>query len=543
VLDTGTVISDSFLRRRGPSLAGRIVLINVLAMMIIIIGLFYFGRYMDRLIAHEVESLTRQARLMASTLSEIAVISDKAGDSILDPEPTTHIIRRMLENSDVRVQVFTPSLVLAADSHHLKGSGRFVQIQDLAAPVEPPPVDTFTGLMIWSMNWLASSIPLSYNLSRYPGEPGMNAVQMPDLAAALKGETNYTLWSRPDRSLIITVTVPIQRLQQVTGVVMLTRGSNEISAAVHDLRMEILSSFSVVLGISILLSLYLAQTIARPLKRLARAALRARAITGGAPNIPDFSSRGDEIGDLSLAVRSMAEALWQRIDAIERFAADVSHELKNPLTSMKSALETLARVTDAEQKQRLFAIILEDVSRMDRLITDIAQASRLEAELTRTAPEKINLIHLLSALVTSRNQVQSPENRHLDLKVDQAQISIHGVPSRLVQIMENLIGNALSFSPPEGKVVIRAATRGNKAIVSVEDEGPGIPPEKLEKIFDRFYSSRPAGERFGTHSGLGLSICRQIAEGHGGRIYAENVQPHGAKFTLELPLVGSQPKT
>lgn len=518
--------------KRGLSLGGRIVLINVVAMLLVIAGLFYFGHYMDRLVGHEVETLFKQANLVSSTLGEIAVTNTEEGDT-LDAGPTQQIVRRMIENNDVRTQVFTPSLVMAADSRMLKGAGRFVQIETLAAPNRKG--TDFGSLIDRALNWIAMAVPLRQHLSKYPTNGTLTAAEMPDLAPALRGERHFTLWTDDDHNLILTVAVPVQRLQQVVGAVALTRGSAEIANAVRELRVDILQSFAVVLGMSVALSFYLAQTIAWPLRRLSRAALSARAITSGPPQIPDFSNRTDEIGDLSIAVRDMTAALWQRLDAIERFAADVSHEIKNPLTSMKSALETLTRVSDPVQKEKLLAILSNDVQRMDRLIRDISHVSRLDAELSRSGSEEINLVEMLSALATSRNQVAAG-GPTIDLKAEAARVAVRAVPSRLVQVFENLIGNALSFSSAGEQVTVRVEALGTHAVVTVEDQGPGIPADKIEKIFDRFYSARPAGETFGTHSGLGLSISRQIVEGHGGRIYAQNRPSRGARFTVELPL-------
>lgn len=317
---------------------------------------------------------------------------------------------------------------------------------------------------------------------------------------------------------------------------MLSRSSNDIANTLRTLRVDLLQNFAMMLGVAVLLSLYMAQTIARPLRRLALSARRAEAIAGGLPEIPDYSRRGDEIGALSVAFSSMTRALWERLDATERFAADVAHEIKNPLSSMKSALETLEKVQDSEQRKKLVGILSEDVIRLDRLISDISSASRLDAELSRTQPELFNFVEVLSTLVTSRAQAGAP----LDLKVHESSLMIRGIPGRLVQVIENLIGNALSFSPKGHRVTLRLEGTRNKVILSVEDDGPGIPTGKEQKIFERFYSERPQGEAFGTHSGLGLSISKQIVEGHGGRIHAENrtdasKKVLGACFTVELP--------
>jgi len=323
---------------------------------------------------------------------------------------------------------------------------------------------------------------------------------------------------------------------QVVGVVHIVSDSQTVANTMRSLRVELLQTFGLMLGISTLISIYMAQTIAAPLRRLAQAAQRAQAIAGGAPQIPQYSQRGDEIGELSAALQGMTRTLWERLGAIEHFAADVAHELKNPLTSMKSALETLQRVQEPAQRDKLLAIVAEDITRMQRLITDISGASRLEAELTRTPPELFDLSAVLSNLVG--NCLKS--GARLQFHVRETGLMVLGSPSRLIQVAENLIANARSFSPPDAAVILRLSGQAHQVLFLVEDSGPGIAPGKEEKIFDRFYSERRGDAVSGNHSGLGLSICRQIIEGHGGRIRAENRLDDkgnicGARFIVTLP--------
>jgi two-component system sensor histidine kinase ChvG len=267
--------------------------------------------------------------------------------------------------------------------------------------------------------------------------------------------------------------------------------------------------------------------------------LGAGAALAGA--IPDLTARGDEIGDLSAALREMTEALSRRLDSIDRFAADVAHELKNPLTSLKSAVETAARVPDPAVREKLMAIVLDDVARLDRLITDIAGASRLDAELSRAQAEPVDLAEILDGLVDALASVAKPEQaRPVLAREGHGPFAIMGIADRLGQVFRNVIANAQSFSPAGGTVRVALRRIGDFVVVSVDDDGPGIPADKLESIFERFYSERPADEKFGTHSGLGLSISRQIVEAHGGTIAAENrMTPTGsvagARFVIRLP--------
>ncbi|HQU01537.1 MAG TPA: HAMP domain-containing sensor histidine kinase, partial [Acetobacteraceae bacterium] len=250
-------------------------------------------------------------------------------------------------------------------------------------------------------------------------------------------------------------------------------------------------------------------------------------------------ARQDEIGTLARALDGSARDLWARMDAIERFAADVAHEIKNPLSSIRSAIETLRRMDDPLRGQRLLEIITEDVARLDRLITDISDASRLDSELSRTSMEIVDLAPILSTLKEMNEATRKETGAHLVLDIAPS-LPVRGAEGRLVQVLRNLIGNAVSFSPPSGNIWLRGRETGGMVELAVEDEGPGIPDNKLDHIFDRFYSERPEGEQFGSHSGLGLSISRQIIEAHQGRISAENRRNSsgaitGARFVIRLP--------
>jgi two-component system sensor histidine kinase ChvG len=358
---------------------------------------------------------------------------------------------------------------------------------------------------------------------------------------ALSGEINTAVRSDGRGGMVLSVAVPVQRYRQVLGALLLSTGSQEIDAAVRDVRFDILKIFGVALAITILMSLYLARTIARPIHRLADAAERVRHGHGRQTAIPDFTRRRDEIGDLSGALRDMTEALWRRMDAIEHFAADVAHEIKNPLTSLRSAVETVARIEDPAQQKKLMTIILDDVQRLDRLISDISDASRLDAELSRAEGEPVNMAEMLKTLVEVYRATAAPGGPRFEFdRADNQQLGVQGIERRLVQVFRNLISNAISFSPAAGLIRVRVWREGNAVRATVSDQGPGIPDGKLEAIFDRFYSERPAGEKFGTHSGLGLSISKQVVQAHGGSIWAENRidsdgRVIGARFVVELP--------
>ncbi|HSM95672.1 MAG TPA: HAMP domain-containing sensor histidine kinase, partial [Rhizomicrobium sp.] len=329
---------------------------------------------------------------------------------------------------------------------------------------------------------------------------------------------------------------PIQRFKAIYGVLMVSTEGGDIDDIVREERLTLIEVFAVALIVMLLSSLYLAGFIAEPIRRLAAAADRVRGGWAGRDTIPRFHERHDEIGDLSESLSAMTQALYDRIDAIESFAADVAHELKNPLTSLKSAIEMFGRTKDEASREKLMEVVRNDVRRIDRLISDISDASRLDAEMGREAPGPVDIGHLLKTIVEVY-EFSIPRGVTLTLSSTLPDgATIIGRDERLGQIFRNLIDNAISFSPDNAAVSIAARAEGSRALVSVADEGPDIPPDNLESVFDRFYTERPAEHGFGKNSGLGLSIARQIVEGAGGRIWAENREPHGARFTVELPL-------
>jgi len=346
-----------------------------------------------------------------------------------------------------------------------------------------------------------------------------------------------------DNRLLVTVAEPVQRNHATVGIVLLTREAREVDTSLLAIRLSILGLFTLALGLTVMLSWYLSQTIARPILKLAGAAEQMREGRGRTGAVPaSLLDRNDEIGELAGALSESARALWARMDAIERFAADVAHEIKNPLSSIRSAIETLRRIEDADKQRRLLAIIAEDVGRLDRLISDISDSSRVDAELSRVAAEPIDVAPILATLAEINETTRGDGDPHIELVPPEGNVVVQAVEGRLVQVLRNLIGNAESFSPPDGRIRLRAREAGSQVEISIEDEGPGIPEAKLEHIFDRFYSERPQGERFGQHSGLGLSISRQIVEALKGQISAENRRDErgliqGARFVVRLPRV------
>ncbi len=527
-----------FYRRISP-LTRSILGVNIFALAILGGGLLYLGQYQTGLIDANIDALKTQGQIFGAALGEGAVSQEPQVGLTLAPEVAREMIQRLVEPTlDTRARVYDLQGHLIADTNELRGPGGMVEISVLPPP-NPGLFERLADRVYATVVWL---LPAHRHYPPYVEPPVQTASDYPEVTRALSGDIASAVQSdREYGGLVITVAVPVQRYRQVLGAVQLSIGSTDIDAAVRSVRFQIIKVFGFALIVTVLLSLYLAGTIARPIRRLAAAAERVRRRPGRDAVIPDLTGRGDEIGELSGALRDMTAALWLRMEAIERFAADVSHEIKNPITSLKSAIETVARIDDPVKQKRLLALVMEDIDRLNRLVTDISNASRLDAELFRDEFAPVRLDRLLAALVEVYESAARPGAPKLILTVPEGALAVPGIEDRLVQVFRNLIENAVSFSPPGGSIRITARRAGAFAEIAVEDDGPGIPPGKLEAIFDRFYSERPAGEKFGTHSGLGLSISKQIVETHRGTLKAENRadasgKVAGARFIVRLPV-------
>jgi two-component system sensor histidine kinase ChvG len=527
--------------RRWPisPLTRRILAVNVLALALLAGGFLYLGKYQASLVGQQIESLRTQGEVFAAALGEGAVLDSVDEGEILLPDLARQMMRRLVEPTRTRARLFDVKGEIIADSRVLRGPGDSVQVLELPAPKIAGPITLFTDRVY---DWVVNELPRRTRYPVYHENASQRADDYPEVIRALRGETGSAIRSDPaSGGLVLGVAVPIQQYKQVLGAVMLSTGSGAIEEEVRTVRLELLRIFSVALLVTVLLSFYLAGTIVRPIRRLAGAAERARG-RHARVEIPDFTRRGDEIGDLSGSLREMTDALWYRMSAIESFAADVAHEIKNPLSSLRSAVETAVRIEDLANQRRLMAIILDDVERLDRLITDISDASRLDAELGRLEVEPIDIAAMLEALADLHESTRTADAPHVVLEITDRsrQLIVPGIETRLSQVFRNLIANAVSFSPPLGEIRLSARYDGRAVLIAVEDQGPGIPNDKLTAIFDRFYSERPLGEKFGTHSGLGLSISKQIVEAHRGMIWAENRKDAsgastGARFCIRLP--------
>ncbi|MEZ2130039.1 sensor histidine kinase [Sinorhizobium sp. CB9] len=548
------------------SLTRRILFFNLAALVVLVGGILYLNQFREGLIDARVESLLTQGEIIAGAVSASASVDTnsitidpqkllelQAGQSItpvpndedlefpIDPEKVAPVLRRLISPTRTRARIFDADANLLLDSRHLYSRGQVLRF-DL------PPVENASES--WS-DWfttLFNKMLQPGNLPVYKEAPGGDGSIYPEVMNALTGVRGAVVRTTERGELIVSVAVPIQRFRAVLGVLLLSTQAGDIDKIVHAERLAIMRVFGVATLVNVVLSLLLSSTIANPLRRLSAAAIRVRRGAKEREEIPDFSYRQDEIGNLSIALREMTTALYDRIDAIESFAADVSHELKNPLTSLRSAVETLPLAKTDDSKKRLMDVIQHDVRRLDRLISDISDASRLDAELARSDARPVDLEIFLRDLIDVSRQIRNKKKQvEIDYVVDRkpgikTRFVVNGHDLRIGQIVANLIENARSFVPEEsGRITVRLVRTRTRCVAYVEDNGPGIQAENIDRIFERFYTDRPEAEGFGQNSGLGLSISRQIAEAHGGSLRAENIVDiesgavKGARFILSLP--------
>lgn len=540
------------------SLTRRIVLLNFAALVVLVGAILVLNQQRAGLIDAEVRSLTAQGELIANSIAASATESpstdalrrppselpgdlDAAADFLagvlgleaaIDPVRAGELISYLSSSAGPRVRVYDTDGTRLVDS-----DSREIIRNDLPPPgaAEPSLLERiWDGVTTW---FRRNDLPVYRELGPTDGRG------YEEVASALEGERATLTRVTEDGDLIVSVAIPISGYQTIQGAVLLTTREGNIDTIIREERNAILTVATAAVVVSVVLSFLLAWTIAAPLRRLSAAADHVRKGVRSRPEIPDFSARRDEIGDLSLALREMTSSLFDRIDAIERFAADVAHELKNPLTSLRSAVETLPLAKTPEAQKRLAEIIQHDIKRLDRLISDIADASRLDSELSHRDAEPIDLGKLLTTLANMANETAEEGDARVivDDLPDDTPLPVLGHDIRLTQVLNNLIDNARSFSPAEGAVRLKARQTNGFVEIAVEDQGPGIKAEQFDRIFDRFYTDRPGEESFGQNSGLGLSISKQIVEAHGGRIWAENIAGPGgkgvigARFVVRLP--------
>ncbi len=501
------------------SLTPRILAVNIIALAMLAGGFFYLDSYRSRIIDGRRSQASREAQLIAAAL---AVAPPGRRDALLAGYARDTGARLRLYHVDGRLLADTRAM--GSRNAVLRDPDKDPWQQDAARFLDAV-IDTVVG---------AARAPLYRERARNRG------LDWPDVrAAAQRPVARASVWRAPDRTPVITAAAAYSP----TGVVFTTANAVDITQTVRLERFRLTVVLAIASLLSILLSLFLARTIVRPLRRLARAAVRVRLGRAREVIVPRLPERRDEIGLLARALSDMSGALRARIDATEAFAADVTHELKNPLASVRSAVEGLDRVEDPELRGRLLAIVRDDVHRLDRLITDISEASRLDAQLSRAKFDAVDVGAMVDALLIQRRERDDASG--IDIVLTRAGSdppTVYGEGARLARVFENLIDNALSFSPVPGRVEMSIDQVGDQLEVCVQDGGPGVPPDQRESVFRRFHSVRPENEAFGRHSGLGLAIARTIVEGHGGRIMVETREDGltGARFVVRLPLAGRE---
>jgi two-component system sensor histidine kinase ChvG len=550
-----------FVRVAFSSLSRRIIFLNVTGLLALVIGVLYLSQFRAGLIDARIQSLLVQGEIIAGAVAASATVETdsitidperllelQAGQSYgpseealsglefpINPERVAPVLRRLVSPTNTRARLYDRVGVLILDSRNLYDVLRF----DLPPPTRKPGV--LERAYVTIRTWVSrGTLPLYREF-----EP-QNGKGYGEVANALQGFKSSMVRINERGEVIVSVAVPVQRFRAVRGTLMLSTQGADIDNMVGAERLAIFKVFLIAAGVMVVLSFLLAGTIAGPVRRLAESAQLVRRRIRSRVEIPDLSHRRDEIGHLSGSLRDMTDALYNRIEAIESFAADVSHELKNPLTSLRSAVETLPLVKTEESRNRLLSVIQHDVKRLDRLISDISDASRLDAEMQRHEAQPVNVAKLLTTVISVANE-RHDDGVRVTLNFEGGRPSafmVLGNDSRLGQVVDNLIDNARSFSPPGGTVRVTARRLKNQIEIIVDDDGPGIPAEAMEKVFERFYTHRPH-QPFGQNSGLGLSISKHIIEAHGGRIRAENRQRPavadetlvviGARFIVRLP--------
>jgi two-component system sensor histidine kinase ChvG len=559
----------SWLRRAGQflftlsfsSLTRRIVSLNIAGLLALVASILYLSQFRAGLIDARAQSLLVQAEIIAGAIAASATVQTnsltidperladlKAGDTLkgpdedspldfpINPERVAPVLRTLISPTKTRARIYDPNGGLLLDSRTLENVIRF----ELPPPVTTPNI--YERSVIAVRTWLnRGDLPLYREL----GDSGLGYQEVAD---ALKNHKRSMVRVNVRGEVIVSVAVPVLRSRTIHGALMLSTQGDDIDQMVTAERLAILKVGGVASAVMIVLSLLLASTIAGPVRRLADSAERVRRRIQTRVEIPDFTLRRDEIGHLSGALRGMTDALYNRIEAIEMFAADVAHELKNPLTSLRSAVETMPLARNETSRARLLAVIEHDVKRLDRLITDISDASRLDAELQRQDMAPVDLRRLLTTLTSVANETRLGHDVGVEARFEGRSVNdafwVPGHDSRLGQVISNLLSNAQSFSNPGGKVRILCRRVRSEIEIVIDDDGPGIRPDALERVFERFYTDRPH-QGFGQNSGLGLSISKQIIEAHGGRIWAENRpgpkdaddEPTvaGARFVVRLP--------
>ena len=506
----------------------QILLYNFVSLLLLVVGLFHVSRFQDDLVQARKEALLAEASVTARALGDLLdaqgaqLAETGSGEADDSSDIVAPILAHLLHSNVVQARLYDLDGDLILKPDDIGRIGDTDSADDAAAAEQE-------GMQ--------------------PAEADVLAL----MRAALDGRSQSAEGMNLRSQRIILAAVPVLQSDAMAGALVLATSGDDIATIVRNERQVFLNTFLIVLAVTTLLCIALAISIAHPIRLLAVTADKIRAsIANRRIEVPDLSKREDEIGALSIAMRQMTQALYDQIDAVASFGADVAHELKNPLTSLRSALETLMITEKKESQEKLKRVIMDDVHRIDRLITDISAASRLGADMAHADLKRLDVWGFLRTITDIYNRMEYEAGEDSDMarvrlvqpQGETRELFVSGIGERLGQVVRNLIDNAISFSPPRAEVRICVAELGDKVEIRVEDEGPGIPEEALERVFERFYTDRPQPDAFGKNSGLGLSISRQIVETHKGRLYAQNRESpdHGARFVISLPLLSGAGK-
>ncbi len=553
-----------FLRSASASLLRRILIANLAGLVIMIGGIYYLSHYQEWLVEAKKESLRTQGELIAAAIASDARVEQGSIEINLDkanrpdgarapyrddgfaalqlsirPERVTPILRRLIQHTKNRARIYGRDGTLAVDSATFLTKGQLTRPQ--------PGPETAKTKNFWTR---LTAFLIDKHLPVYREIGTAKGTAYPEVRAALEGTATPFLILDEDGDQIVSMAVPIKRANTILGALLLNTRPGDIEKTLSEERSRIATLAIIALLATIISSLLLARTVAEPIRKLSDAAEEVSRNINARQQLPDYTDRNDEVGQLAKAFRAMTAALYRRIESSESFAADVAHELKNPLTAARSTAESLVYAKSPEQRDELVRQIQNELKRLNRLITDVSNASRLDAELARQAMVPTNVGDVVDNVNALFRDILSEDTRKVAVVIeggaDRASLKITGHEGRLAQVVTNLVDNAVSFSPPNGTVTVRVRPSANSIDILVEDEGPGIPEDRLAIIFDRFYTDRPESEAVrGKNSGLGLSISREIVRAHGGEIWAENRlaagqakgdgKPLGARFVVRLP--------
>lgn len=527
-------------RRRLSALAWQIIGLNLIAFLALCAGVWWVQAARDSLVSERINSLMAQAQIISGALARYAAKGegeDEDAATDVDDRKATELLNLLVGPTGMRARIFGRDGATVQDTRFILARNQ-VQSRALPPPGQP---DVVGEAERWFNRQVYSIMPGDEPPPFVDDEPRPNGRVFAEVKGVLDtGEPGSGRRINAEGNLIVSVAVPIKRLQFVMGVLMLSTEAGDIDDALRQEWLQLLLGGFIAMVVLAGASWFLLTRITEPLRRLAQGADAVRRGGRQVDAIPNMGRRSDEIGDLSMSLRSMTASLYARMDAIEQFAADVAHEIKNPLTSVGSAIETLQRTDDAEKRKKLMSVIRDDLRRLDRLITDISDASRLDAELSRERTHDVDLTLLITTIAEMLVDPEVEGGPRVELDLPQG-LLVRGLDGPLAQVFRNVIENAVSFSPKDGLIRVTAVVRDGRVITTVDDQGPGIPDDNLDTVFRRFYTSRPTAHGFGKNSGLGLSISRQIVEVHNGRITASNLydangERCGARFTIELPL-------